>query len=339
MKKYLIIKLAAIGDVVMAMPMVREIRKREPDAYITWVCGQAVKDLLTSLPIDEIITVNESNLLRGNKLEKIQEVLLLWEKLKGRTYDVVAIGHADRRYQWLVRPVKAGHIRSFSHEIGSMCPIPGRHHTDEYVRLIYPDIEKEQVVKTIHLNFPLRSVFSKTLLTHSKTIVLLPGGAKNLLADDFCRRWPIENYVELAKLLIFNGWQVILCGAKGDQWATEYFKDLPVVNWIGKTTLCDMVAVFNHVDAVVTHDSGPMHLAGTADCRLLALFGPTNPMEKVPRRPGVTYLWRGESMSCCPCYDGKVYAGCQNNICLKSITVQEVLGHLEFTNIQICGSR
>lgn len=103
--------------------------------------------------------------------------------------------------------------------------------------------------------------------------------------------------------------------------------------------MCDMVAVFNHVDAVVTHDSGPMHLAGTADCRLLALFGPTNPMEKVPRRRGVTYLWRGENMACCPCYDGKVYADCQNNICLKSITAQEVLGHLEFTNIQICGSR
>lgn len=328
MKKYLIIKLAAIGDVVMAMPMVREIRKREPDAYITWVCGQAVKELLASLPIDEIITVNERNLLRGNKLEKIQEVLLLCKKLSGRTYDIVAVGHADRRYQWLIKSVKAGCVRSFSHVIGGMCPIPGRHHTDEYVRLIYPDIEKNQVIEAIHLDFPLHSFFAKTLSSYSKNVILLPGGAKNLLADDFCRRWPIENYVELANLLIANGWQVILCGAKGDQWVTEHFKDLPIVNWIGKTTLCDMVAVFNHADVVVTHDSGPMHLAGAADCRLLALFGPTNPIEKVPRRRGIKYLWRGEHMSCCPCYDGKTYIGCQDNICLKSMTVQEVFDNL-----------
>lgn len=328
MKKYLIIKLAAIGDVVMAMPMVREIRKREPDAYITWVCGQAVKELLAVLPIDEIITVNERNLLRGNKLEKIQEVLLLWKKLSGRTYDIVAVGHADRRYQWLIRPVKAGCVRRFSHVIGSMCPIPGRHHTDEYVRLIYPDIGKNQVIEAIHLDFPLGSSFAKMLNSCSKNAILLPGGAKNLLADDFYRRWPIENYTELAKLLISNGWQVILCGAEGDQWTTEYFSSLPVINWIGQTTLCDMVAVFNHADTVVTHDSGPMHLAGAADCRLLALFGPTNPMEKVPRRPGVQYLWRGEHMSCCPCYDGKIYAPCQDNICMKAISAVEVYNSL-----------
>lgn len=320
MRNYLIIKIAAIGDVIMAMPMIREIRKREPDAYITWVCGKSVAGLLRPLPVDELIVIDEKKLLRGGKLEKLQEVFLLWKKLKGRAYDVVAIGHADKRYRLLTKPVRAGRIAAFAHQIGEMCPIPGRHHTDEYIRLIYPDMEKTKTIPPIHLDFPLRAKFEDVLHERNRKIVLLPGGAKNLLADDFCRRWPIEHYVELAKLLIKDGWQVILCGADSDRWVEKYFQGVSVVSWIGQTSLQDMIAVFNHVDMVVTHDSGPMHLAGAASCRVIALFGPTNPHEKIPRRAGVQYLWHAAALTCCPCYDGKTYQRCSDNICLKSIS-------------------
>ena len=320
MRRYLIIKIAAIGDVIMAMPMVREIRAREPDAHITWVCGQGVAGLLRSLPVDELIVIDEKKLLRGSKLEKIREVLQLWKKLKGQTYDVVAIGHADKRYRLLIKPASAGRIVAFNHQIGSMCPIPGRHHTDEYVRLIYPDMEKTKIIAPVHLDFPLQPKFEEALREGKHKIVLLPGGAKNLLADDFCRRWPIEHYVELAKRLGKDGWQVILCGADSDRWVEEYFRDVSVVSWIGQTSLQDMVSIFNHVDMVVTHDSGPMHLAGAASCKMIALFGPTNPHEKIPRRKGVQCIWHTADLTCCPCYDGRTYQQCGKNVCLKSIS-------------------
>ena len=45
-KKYLIVKIAAIGDIIMALPMIEEIRKDDPNADITWVCGQGGSRLL-----------------------------------------------------------------------------------------------------------------------------------------------------------------------------------------------------------------------------------------------------------------------------------------------------
>lgn len=51
MKKYLIIKLSAIGDVIMAMPMVTKIREEEPDSHITWICGKTVYPLLNQFQL------------------------------------------------------------------------------------------------------------------------------------------------------------------------------------------------------------------------------------------------------------------------------------------------
>lgn len=323
MKKYLIVKIAAIGDVVMALPLIREIRRREPDAYITWVCGQSVKPLFENLPVDELLVIDEKKLLRGNKLEKFSVVLALWKKIAFRKFDLIALGHADRRYQLLTALTRADRTSAFNHTLGHMCPIPGRHHTDEYVRLIYPDLEKNRVIAPVHLDFPLKKEW-EDILSLKKTVVLLPGGAKNMLADDACRRWPVERYAELAELLLRDGWQVILCGARSDEWVLPYFASLPIVNWIGKTGLQDMVAIFNHVDVVVTHDSGPMHLAGTATCKLIALFGPTNPMEKIPRRNGVHFEWRADQFPCCPCYDGKFYMTCKDNICLRNVEAKDI---------------
>lgn len=328
MKQFLIVKISAIGDVIMAMPMVKAIREKYPDAHITWVCGKGVYSLLKHLPIDEIITVSEKKLLAGSKLDKVGEVLSLWKKIGGKAYDVIALGHADKRYRILIARSKGKVVRTFSHELGKTCPIPGRHHTDEYVRLVLGDLPRETITPPVELHLPLSDSLKEIFPGNKKCIVLLPGGAKNLLADDFCRRWPIENYVTLAKMLITARYEVILSGAPSDDWVREYFKNLPVIDLIGKTNLEELLALFNYVDGVVTHDSGPMHLAGTTKCKIIALFGPTNPYEKVPRRKGVTLLWDAEKYNCCPCYDGKNYAKCKNNICLRNISADRVMKNL-----------
>lgn len=101
---------------------------------------------------------------------------------------------------------------------------------------------------------------------------MTPGGAKNLLADDFCRRWPINNYVELAIKLINKGYIVVISGAKSDEWILPYFSGLNIVNMVGKTDLNQLLYLFSKSDFVVTHDSGPMHLAGMTKCHLIAIL-------------------------------------------------------------------
>lgn len=68
-----------------------------------------------------------------------------------------------------------------------------------------------------------------------------------------------------------------------------------------------------------------MHLAIASGAKVLALFGPTIPSEKVPVDEKVRVLWGGEHLDCRPCYDGRNYADCDDNQCLKSITVERVL--------------
>ena len=328
MKTFLIVKLSAIGDVIMALPMAVEIKKKYPDSRITWLCGESVKSLVQMAPVDEVITLDEKKLLAGSKADKISEVLKTWKKLGNRHFDRIAIGHADKRYQLLTWPVQAKKTTSFDHTIGKTWPIPSRHHTDEYVRLVLDDMDKKRTIPAFRIN-PDKDGFIDSILREAdKIVTLTPGGAKNLLADDFCRRWPIENYVDLTGKLINNGYTVVLSGAKSDEWILPYFSGLNIINLVGKTNLNQLLYLFEKSAYVVTHDSGPMHLAGMTNCHLIAIFGPTNPYEKVPRRKNVYLFWNHKQYSCCPCYDGKSYAKCSDNICMKEISANQIYNYI-----------
>lgn len=328
MKRYLVIKISAIGDVIMALPMIDAIRSHEPDAYIVWVCGKSVVPLLRQFSINRLVIVDENKLLSGSRLEKIQTVFCVWKEIAFRKYDVLALGHAAKSYQILTFWTRCLNKRKFSHMLGKMWPIPSRHHTDEYVRLVLDEIKREDVFSSPQLKVEsdviVQSILSQCVAGY-ETIVLSPGGAKNILADDACRRWPIENYVCLAKLLEEKGYNVILIGSSSDAWIKDFFKDVKFIDAVGKTTLLQLVALLENCDCFITHDSGPLHIAGLASVKIIALFGPTNPWEKVPRREDVHVLWDAEYYTCCPCYDGKYYdASCKENICLKNISPERV---------------
>ena len=336
-KRYLIVKIAAIGDVIMAIPMVQRIREVDPDADITWLCGKSVYPILKAFPIDHIICIDEKKLLAGNKFQKIQAVLNAWRQIAFRHYDVIALGHASRRYRLLTFLTKADTFHAFSHIMGEIWPVPGRHHTDEYVRLVRPDIKEitpSAQFPTVDLPQSILDFFTKD----KKIVVLAPGGAKNILADDDVRRWPVESYAALARLLIADGRQVIVTGAPSDKWVSKYFADIDVADLVGKTNLLQLIGVFQHADVVVTHDSGPLHLAGMTQAFLITLFGPTNPWEKVPQRKNVVTLWQHEKYNCCPCYDGKYYKSCKENVCLSTIesdVVYEIINKLRDKTMHI----
>ena len=333
MKKFLVIKIAAIGDVIMALPMLNEIRYFNENAHITWVCGKVVYPILKEFDIDEIIVVDEKKLLSGNKLEKMIEVFKLWGRIAFRCYDSVFIAHTDKRYQIITIFSFSKYKKSFSREMGNMLPIFGRHHSDEYARLTSSDKNtgENRFVKR-NCQFKLPEIISSNVLdvlkqcTGTKKIVLSPGGAKNVMADDACRRWPIEKYVELADRLLSDGYDVILVGAASDLWINKYFGNMAVINVVGKTSLVELVELISKADCFVSHDSGPMHLAGLTKTRIIALFGPTMPMEKVPKNGNSVYIWKNVELPCCPCYDGKYYMECAENICMSRISVDDVLG-------------
>src|SRR5262249_38599606 len=139
-------------------------------------------------------------------------------------------------------------------------------------------------------------------------IILAPGGARNSLVESPLRRWPLDSYRLLASELIMRGFGVVITGGPTDDWVSVAFKSLPILDLIGKTSLTDLLSIFAVSDAIITHDSGPLHVASLCGTPTIALFGPTIPMEKVSSNSNLHVLWGGQDLPCRPCYDGKLYA-------------------------------
>jgi heptosyltransferase-2 len=150
-----------------------------------------------------------------------------------------------------------------------------------------------------------------------------------VLGEQILRRWPIENYVKLAQDLVSRGWEVVILGGPEDSWVQDYFHNLPVTNGIGKFSLPEVVRACDASDAVITHDTGPLHLAGLSETCLIGIFGPTDPATRVPRRPYSVGIWGGQGFACRPCYDGREFAPCKFNGCMHQVTPELVLRELD----------
>ncbi len=305
--KLLIVKLGAVGDVVMALD---GLSRLDPLPEVTWVGGSQVAPLLkASGLVKEILPVNEELFYRGGTRGRLMEFGRINRALAFRKFDVAFTAYRSRAYRLISFSVRAN-------KHGFFDPKPGVYHGDAVLAALQ-DLcgggERPRKPSTLAKR------------TGPWRVALAPGGAKNILRDDALRRWPLDRYHSLAKRLLEAGAEVVVTGAPSDSWVRA---GMPggVEDQIGKTDLLGLVEIFRGCDAVVTHDSGPMHLAGWAGVPVLALFGPTRPDEKLPKtHPGHKALWGGEKLACRPCYDGRNYsATCRKNECLEEIGVDRV---------------
>lgn len=334
-ERVLIVRLGAIGDVLMLLPAVHALHGR--GARIDWVCGKVILPLLGLYPWVNRIEVDEQELFHGGVAGRARALLGLWRKLAGRSYDLCAVMQYDRRYAMLSRSVFARRRFQLDKSRRETMLIDGRWHANEYARLlgIAPDAYHQENVRLLR---PERvPALSSEVLGAKKTgtvrVALAPAGAKNVLREGALRRWPIANYVALAKQLLRRDYEVVLTGSQEDAWVRAEFGGLLNVDGmrdrIGWTSLPELLALYDNCDAVVTHDTGPMHVAAISKAKVLALFGPTTMGNFLPRREGVRGLWGGERLPCRPCYDGREFAPCPENACIQEITVSRVLGELD----------
>ena len=324
----LVIKLGAIGDVVMASPMATALKRTHPEMQVTWLCGHGVAPLLRLLPdIDEIVELDERALLAGTTAQRARAMAGAAAALRRRRFDLVLNGHPDPRYRVLETLVRGGTVRRFTRNPRKrVLPVPGRYHGDEYVRLATGvDGPEASPADLPRIRPPLPAAIE--IEPTASYIAVAPGGAHNVLRDNEVRRWPLERYAKLAAELDERGHEVVICGGPSDRWVQDAFGHLPGrLDLVGRTSLPDLLAVFGACDAVVTHDSGPMHLARLAGSRLVALFGPTDPSWFLPSRPARTTVLRGgEALPCRPCYDGRQFTECRSAPCMADIPVDEVL--------------
>ena len=111
------------------------------------------------------------------------------------------------------------------------------------------------------------------------------------------KRWPYYHYAKLAEMLITQGYAVELLGSAKDEPVGEEIRQvLPealcefCVNLAGKTNLNEAVDLIANCTAVVTNDSGLMHIAAAVNRPLIALYGPTSPQYTPPLSDKATII-------------------------------------------------
>ena len=130
----------------MAIPAARLLY--EQGFEIEWVCGRAVRPLLECYSWIKLIPADDNAILRGRPLEKVFGIAALWRKLVFKRYDLCAMLYYDRRYSLLTLPIRAQRKLKLSRRLRTEAMLPGRHHTDELVRLLLDRLDSCQEKST-----------------------------------------------------------------------------------------------------------------------------------------------------------------------------------------------
>ncbi|HOA74230.1 MAG TPA: glycosyltransferase family 9 protein [Phycisphaerae bacterium] len=170
----------------------------------------------------------------------------------------------------------------------------------------------------------LRELLGKDDVT---PLILLNANCSDLLP---LRKWPQERYLELARRLLrqYPELNIAFTGAPSEagpvaELARSVGSDR-CVNMAGRTSMSELMALYNLAEVLITNDSGPAHFASLTGIDVVTLFGPETPAAFGVRSPRSHILWAG--LACSPCvnaYNNRLSA-CRNNLCMQQITVDQV---------------
>ncbi|RMV66758.1 lipopolysaccharide heptosyltransferase II [Pseudomonas coronafaciens] len=155
------------------------------------------------------------------------------------------------------------------------------------------------------------------------------------------KRWPAEHYAQVAEARIREGWQVWLFGSKKDHPVGESIRQDLIpglreesVNLSGETSLAEAIDLLSCADAVVSNDSGLMHVAAALNRPLVAVYGSTSPGFTPPLADEVEVVRLG--IECSPCFDRTCRFGHYN--CMRLLepdAVTEALARLSGTPVEV----
>lgn len=145
------------------------------------------------------------------------------------------------------------------------------------------------------------------------------------------KQWPARHYAALASVMIEEGWQVWLFGSASDRSVTERItgylsksKRAGCHNLAGQTTLARAIDLLSVVDAVVSNDSGLMHVAAALGRPVVSLFGSTSWSFTPPLVEPVAML--ATDIECRPCFQRQCPLGHRH--CLVRLSPADVLDRL-----------
>src|SRR3989338_6251563 len=300
--KILVIRSGAVGDVIMATPFLRNLREAYPNSRISFLVGKWSKEVLrNNKNIDEIISFDDKIIAR----KKFLEVLALSRKIKIMNFDRCFI--LDKSWAWSLFAFICGIRKRIGFSSGTEASFntisinfDGKKQESEYNNdlLTVAGIKAKNYQPEIFstekdIEFAERVIFS---VGFNKIIVgIAPGGAVNPGQSAILKRWPIDRYKEFVGKI---GVPCILLGNSNDKVVCKEIMASHETGTYDATGISIQKAkeIMERCAAVITHDSGAMHIASATSTKIIALFGPTPAERFAPKNAVVirTKSW--------PCY-------------------------------------
>jgi lipopolysaccharide heptosyltransferase II len=346
--KILLVRLRLIGDVVFTTPLVRALRRRYPDAHLTYVVEPLAADVVAGNPhLTDVIVAPKS---RG--LARLRDDLALARRLRRERFDIAIDLHGGPRSSWLAlasgAPMRigydiAGRRWMYTHVVPRSPDLLPRHSAVNQWDLLAPlgamtgdaaacDPARDAVEMPDDPQAAARVTrrLAEAGITGAHRLVVVHVSAGNPF-----RRWPGESFadaiVALARRDAARRFMIISGpsdAAAAEDVAAQARAQLgahgtAVVH--GAFDVAELRALAARAAVYIGGDSGPLHIAATTATPVVALFGPTLPERSMPWRDP---RWFAEAIDagplpCRPCHQRVCVPG--DFRCLTGIPVDRVV--------------
>lgn len=338
-KSILVVNLMYIGDLLFTTPMLRTLRTTFPDAHIVMLADEKNTGVIKyNQHLSEIISIDKKGYHN-----KLPNYLRLIADIRKRKFDLVINLHANERASAIAAFSGAKQIVGFSAKgfgvffDSSLKENIAIHQVDAYLEVLktigidtiensglemwVDEATEERATEIWHGAFPI---------CHYE-----PGEKKQVIGLNTggswpTKRWTKRGFAELADKLLVQGYGIAFFGGPMDVADVneivslmKYGQHKKVAIFTGKTTLLGMAALVKKCRALVTGDSGPMHIAVSRKVPVIAIFGPSDFRRYAP------YMQEGNVIEVgCPCQPCGKHSCNVGHICMEKVTANMVLAKL-----------
>ena len=327
-RRILIVKLAAIGDVLRTTPLLSGLKRAYPQSHITWIVDKEAFPLLRNIAlIDRLLRFDYASLLPLEQetfdliigLEKEPRGAALVSKFKGRVKKGFGLGPEGN-----ILPLQKN--SEYAYLLGLDDELKFFRNKKTYPELIFEvaglDYRQDEYLLDLSPeDLAFAAAFAKRKgLKQGERVVGLNTGAGDVFAN---KAWTAEGYLQLIRRLRkeprFR--LLLLGGPKERERNSQILRRAKggVIDSGCENTLGQFAALINLCDVIVTGDTITLHVAIALKKKVVALFGPTCAQE-------IELYGRGgkivSSLPCAPCYRRR----CQvSPNCMEAIEAEEVM--------------
>jgi heptosyltransferase-1 len=335
--KILCIRLSAIGDIVMASPLIKSLRVRYPDAYIAWLVQSETSELLTANPLlDEVIVWPRGDwrrLWRNMRWLKLaREIRNFTGQLRARHFDIVIDLQGLLKSGIWARLTGAPLRIGLGSKEGSRLLMnqiidkpgdddrigPEYRHLAHSLGLDYSEFDMDVALTDEDQRYAAQIIEDNGLA--SGFIVVCPFTTRPQ------KHWVEDRWTALAQRMHteFGARTIILGGPDNRETAASIAANCQdtVTNLAGRTRLRQAAALIGRASLLVGVDTGLTHMGIMFNIPTIAIFGSTRPYLETEHNNTVIIY---KQLECSPCGRNPTCGGAFT--CMTSVSVDEVMAN------------